>query len=40
MNNINEEEQEVVDEDSGIIVEEYIKITDPDTEIVLYEGRA
>ena len=40
MNNINEEEQEVVDEDSGIIVEEFIKITDPETTTVLYEGRA
>ena len=38
MNHTNEEEY--VDEDSGIIVEEFIRIHDPEEEIVLYEGRA
>ena len=38
MNHTNEEEH--VDEDSGIIVEEFIRIHDPEEETVLYEGRA
>lgn len=38
MNHTNEEEY--VDEDSGIIVEEFIRIHDPEEETVLYEGRA
>ena len=37
MNNTNEE---YVDEDSGIMVEEFIRIHDPEEETVLYEGRA
>jgi hypothetical protein len=39
MNNTNKED-DYVDEDSGILVEEYIKIIDPDDDVVLYEGRA
>jgi len=38
MNNTNNEEDHV-DEDSGILIEEFLKIHDPDTETVLYEGR-
>ncbi len=29
-----------VDEDSGILVEEFLKMTDPETGDVIYEGRA
>ena len=39
MNNTNEQ-QDKADEDSGILVEEFLRFTDPDTEEVLYEGRA
>jgi len=36
MNNTNEQ----VDEDSGILVEEFLKISDPESGDVVYEGRA
>ena len=39
MTNTNNE-QDHVDEDSGILVEEFIRIHDPDSEQVFYEGRA
>ena len=38
MNNTNE--QHDVDEDSGILVEEFLRFTDPETDEVHYEGRA
>ena len=40
MNDTNNNEEDQVDEDSGILIEEFIRITDPDSETVLYEGRA
>ena len=36
MNNTNEHD---VDEDSGILVEEFLKISDPESGEVIYEGR-
>jgi hypothetical protein len=38
MNNTNNE-QDHVDEDSGILVEEFLRIHDPETDEVYYEGR-
>ena len=38
MNDTNETEDHV-DEDSGILVEEFLRIHDPETDDVLYEGR-
>lgn len=32
-------EKEHVDEDSGILVEEFLRIHDPETDEVQYEGR-
>jgi hypothetical protein len=37
MNNTNEHD---VDDNSGILLEEFLKITDPVTGDVIYEGRA
>ena len=39
MNNTNDE-QDHVDDQSGILVEEFIKIHDPEDDTILYEGRA
>lgn len=38
MNNTNNEE-DYVDEDSGWVIEEFLKIHDPDTKEVQYKGR-
>lgn len=40
MNTNTNTEEDYVDEDSGILIEEHIKITDPEEDLVLYEGRA
>jgi len=40
MNTNTNTEEDRVDEDSGILIEEYIKIIDPEQDVVLYEGRA
>ncbi len=39
MNNTNNNKEDYVDEDSGILIEEFLRIHDPETEKVLYEGR-
>ena len=36
---MNTNTEEYVDESSGILIEEFLKIHDPETEEVLYEGR-
>jgi len=38
MNNTNKKEDHV-DEDSGWVIEEFLKIHDPDDDTILYEGR-
>ncbi len=39
MNNTNNNEEDHVDEHSGWIIEEFLKIQDPDDDNILYEGR-
>jgi hypothetical protein len=38
MNNTNKQ-QDTADEDSGILVEEFLKFTDPESGEVIHEGR-
>ncbi len=38
MNNTNNEEDHV-DEHSGFLIEEFLKIQDPEDDTILYEGR-